>query len=48
MEQKEKDLNSNRIKILGWKPKIKLEQGIKKILDQKNLKMNNILDFFRN
>ena len=27
---KEKDLNSNRIKILGWKPKIKLEQGIKK------------------
>ena len=44
---KRKDLNSNRIKILGWKPKIKLEQGIKKILDQKkNLKMNNILDFF--
>ncbi len=35
---KRKDLNSNRIKILGWRPKIKLEQGIKKILDQKKFK----------
>ena len=35
---KKKNLNSSRIKILGWKPKIKLEEGIKKILEQKKFK----------
>ena len=33
-----KNLNPNKIKALGWKPKIKLEVGIKKILDQKKFK----------
>ena len=35
---KRKNLNSNRIKILGWKPKIKLEEGIKTILEQKKFR----------
>ena len=35
---KNKNLNSNKIKALGWKPKIKLEAGIQKILDQKKFR----------
>lgn len=35
---KRKNLNSNRIKKLGWKPKIKLEDGIKLILEHKKFK----------
>ena len=36
MVQKKKDLNSDKIKLLGWKPKINLEKGIKIILNEKN------------
>jgi len=32
-----KNLNSDRIKLLGWSPKIKLEDGIKIILNQKKI-----------
>ena len=35
---KNKNLNSNKIKALGWRPKIKLEAGIQKILDQKKFR----------
>jgi len=35
---KKKNLNSDRIKALGWRPKIKLEDGIKKILKQKKFR----------
>ena len=33
-----KNLNSDRIKLLGWSPKIKLEDGIKIILNQKKFR----------
>lgn len=35
---KRKNLNSDRIKLLGWKPKTKLEDGIKIILNEKKIK----------
>jgi GDP-L-fucose synthase len=34
---RKKNLNSSRIKLLGWSPKIKLEDGIRTILNQKKI-----------
>tara|TARA_Y100000816_G_scaffold292540_1_gene288481 strand:- start:5181 stop:6140 length:960 start_codon:yes stop_codon:yes gene_type:complete len=35
---RKKNLNSNRIRLLGWSPKIKLEDGIRIILNQKKFR----------